>query len=101
MASAARQSAELADLDSLIHITQHLSDLLDYPEPQPRLIWPPKLEPRAVPLPAKLTMPRFFNVNGSKLHTYSMKAAPYPVSFDQTVLDRFVTTVARIPASNF
>jgi hypothetical protein len=103
MASAVRQSAELADLDSLIHVTQHLSDLLDFPESQPRLLWPPKLAstafPQSTPLATKLTMPTFSNVNGSKLHTYSMKAAPYPLSFDQMVLDRFVAAVVHPPAS--
>lgn len=98
MASAVRQSTELADLSSLIHINQHLSNLLDLPEPKPRLPWPLEPErrtllPQSAPFPTRLIMPRFSNVNGSKLHTYPMRAAPYPLSYDQTVLDRFVTTI--------
>jgi len=94
MASAVRRSTEQADLDSLIHITQHLSDLLDIPESQPRLLWPPKLASTALPklasLATQFTMPKLSNVNGSKLHTYSVKAAPYPLSYNQAVLDSWV-----------
>lgn len=79
-------------LDSLIHINQHLSDLLDLPDPQPpRLVWPLKLDSKLPstlpPLPKTLSMPRLAHMNNSKLHTFSTKAAPYPLSYDQTTLD--------------
>lgn len=88
---AALHEREQPDLDSLIHISQHLSEFLDGPETQPRVLWPLKFDSKPSPptaLPKLTDMPRLASINGSKLHTYPMKTAPYPLSYDQTMLDR-------------
>ncbi|CAG8700316.1 9386_t:CDS:2, partial [Acaulospora colombiana] len=85
-------SPEQVELNSLL--TQHiaLSNAMNVGETkQSSLLWPSKLLDSAKSKTNLSTLPtraRLITINGSKLHTYQKKEAPYPLSYSQSVLDR-------------
>lgn len=87
-------SAEQAELNSLIQEHLALSSALSVPEPTKTssagIVWPPKLESSkpSLALATKPMKARLVTLNGSKLHLYPRKDAPYPLSYNQAVLDR-------------
>jgi hypothetical protein len=85
-------SAEEAELNSLINQHWAASSVLSVPETKTShlVLWPNKLlnaPNTGITLQARsMKAPRLVSVNGSKLHT--VPDAPYPLSYDQVVLDR-------------
>jgi hypothetical protein len=85
-------SAEEAELNSLINQHWAASSVLSIPETKPSnlVLWPIKLvdaRNAGIILQARsMKAPRLVSVNGSKLHT--IPDAPYPLSYEQVVLDR-------------
>lgn len=84
--------AEEAELTALI--TQHwaASSVLSVPETttSPTLLWPVKFpeasKSRLTLAPKSMKAPQLITINGCKLQ--KVPDAPYPLSYDQVVLDR-------------